>query len=846
MKLLALASGCCLMILALAFYACGLKGAPWTVSVGVDESPPRARDLLAYPEDGRIVGVNPPGFCWVPFEKAKSYRLEVRKAGAARSVLSTEPQSSTVYPPFQILEPSDYEWQVVYLDANGTPIARSKARWFRVPFSAVELKMPEVTRLKGELKGVRPRMFLTGSRLTALRDAIARGVMPSWPRLKKAADDALAEEPYPEPAPPRPGVPSDQEWLRTFTPAKVGSAHLARTALAYRITGEPRYLEGARRWMMTLASWDPRGITSHGLKLPDGEVGNDEASMPMLERMSFAWDWIGDQLTAAERAKVTEVMTERGNQVLRRLQQQDFLTHPFDNHSGRAIAFLGDAGLAFLGEIREADQWLDYSLRCYLTSYPGWGGDDGGWSQGMSYWSFYVYSHTNFLDALREAAGIDIFRRPFYRHTGYLPVYFHPPYAPEGGFGDGSYHPPSEIEGVLTDCFAETYRDPILKWQANQVATRGEKNITRWREWFMEDVVETLRGARESVTVPEPPSQLDGSRHFEDIGWVAMHSALGDADNDVWVLFKSSRFGSFSHSHADQNTFQLYAYGRAMAIDSGYYPSYGTPHDNYWTRQTQAHNGILINGRGQPAHTWEAAGRIESFEKDGLVTLVRGQAADAYNLPQPSSLAQGWEKYLKQPLPSMDPKLESFERTVAFIGSKERPLLVIQDYLRANAPAYFDWLLHAASPMKFDGRTGSVTIRSGEAQVDVRLVASVPCRFEQQTGFPIEPEFAANTAYVLGKESFANQSHLKASTEVASKEMKFLALFQPHRSSEIPPEIIVTKSESRTGFRVGDTEIEAWWGPGPKGGLKSGDAASEGRLLIKTLENGRLSTVVAR
>ena len=51
----------------------------------------------------------------------------------------------------------------------------------------------------------------------------------------------------------------------------------------------------------------------------------------------------------------------------------------------------------------------------------------------------------------------------------------------------------------------------------------------------------------------EPPTKLDGSRFFADIGWVTMHSALGDAEEDVWALFKSSRFGSFSHSHADQN-----------------------------------------------------------------------------------------------------------------------------------------------------------------------------------------------------------------------------------------------------------------------------------------------------
>ena len=83
----------------------------------------------------------------------------------------------------------------------------------------------------------------------------------------------------------------------------------------------------------------------------------------------------------AERARVLVIMPERGNQVLRLLKKQGFLTHPFSNHEGRVLAFLGNAGLSFLGDIPEADQWLDYVLRCYLTSFPAWGGDGGGWAQ---------------------------------------------------------------------------------------------------------------------------------------------------------------------------------------------------------------------------------------------------------------------------------------------------------------------------------------------------------------------------------------------------------------------------------------------------------------------------------
>ena len=806
----------CLAVLAVAAASGGCRAANWTEAIPVMEEAPRARDLLAYPADGKAAAVNPPGFCWTPNGRAKAYRVEVREAGkTSGTALASPPQTSTVFPPYRKLAPGEYVWQVVYLADAGQPFGRSQTRRFSLPAGAPELLMPDVAALRDKLGTVRPRMFLSGGRLQELRDAVAHGAVPSWPRLCEAADSALSEPLYPEPEPYRRGVSPDEEWLRTFTPGKAGSAHLARTALAWRLTGDRKYLEGARRWMLQLASWDPKGITSHGLAFSGGR-GNDEASMPMLERMSFAWDWMGGELTAEERAKVLASVTERGNQVLRKLRSQDFLSHPFDNHSGRAIAFLGDAGLAFLGDLPEAADWLDYALRCYLTSYPGWGGDEGGWSQGMSYWGFYVYGHTNFLEALRAATGTDVFRRPFYRNTGYLAVYFQPPYAPMGAFGDGGYHPPGEVEGMLTDCLAEVNRDPILKWQAQGVLTQGEKNTTRWREWFTEDVLAVLREGRPNATRPEPPSRLEGARYLPDIGWAAMHSALGDPANDVWVLFKSSRFGSYSHSHADQNTFQLYAYGRALAIDSGYYPSYGTPHDNLWTRQTQAHNGILIDGRGQPPFVWEAGGRIESFERRGVVTLVKGEAAGAYNLPQIPEVAKLWEQRLRQPLPPMTPQLEAFERTLAFAAAPGRPVLVVHDYLRASAPATFDWLLHALSRMNVDARGGAITVQDGPARLAVRLVAGSPLRFEQKSGFPVPPEPITNTAYVLGKEEFAEQWHLSARTASPAREMKFLAVLVPYRASEKPPEIVATRKGDAVGFRIGATEVSAGWGAGDR------------------------------
>ena len=60
-----------------------------------------------------------------------------------------------------------------------------------------------------------------------------------------------------------------------------------------------------------------------------------------------------------------------------------------------------------------------------------------------------------------------------------------------------------------------------------------------------------------------------------------------------------------------------------------------------------------------------------------------------------------WNKYYRATVPSMEPKVESCERTLAFVGSKTRPMLVVHDYVRTRAPTTFDWLLHTLNKMEF-------------------------------------------------------------------------------------------------------------------------------------------------
>ena len=374
------------------------------------------------------MGLNPPGFTWTAHERAGSYRFILYKdKPGGKVLLSRDSLRSTVTALDQTLAPGDYGWVILYRDSAGAEFARSNARLFTVKPGLPEQPLPDVAALGEKLKNTRPRLFLTPEVLSRIRAAAEKGGFGAWEMTLALADSALNEPLYAEPAPYKDGVFEVGEWRRIYTPGKQGSAHAARLALAWQVTGDRKYLEGAKRWLLNLSGWDPRGVTSFRVPLADGSEGNTEAAMPMLERMAMAYDWIAGELSPEEKAIILGAIRERCLVQLERYRAVDFLSNPWSNHDGRMMAFFGLASLAALGDFPEATDCMEYALTSYLTSYPGWGGDDGGWSQGLSYWSAYVYWLTEFAEALRQVSEIDLYRKPFFSNTGYFALYCQPP-----------------------------------------------------------------------------------------------------------------------------------------------------------------------------------------------------------------------------------------------------------------------------------------------------------------------------------------------------------------------------------------------------------------------------------
>jgi hypothetical protein len=170
--------------------------------------------------------------------------------------------------------------------------------------------------------------------------------------------------------------------------------------------------------------------------------------------------------------------------------------------------------------------------------------------------------------------------------------------------------------------------------------------------------------------------------------------------------------------------------------------------------------------------------------------------------------------------------VESFERTLAFVLDGDRPFLVVSDHIRTDAPATFDWLLHARQRMEVDSRTGAVAIASGQARCLVRLRSSIPAKFSQTGAFPVRPDERAS--------GFPDQWHLTARTAAPRAEVKFVAVLVPYRAGEAMPNIEPIEGSRAAGFRVGRSQVAAWWGDGETGPIQAGEVRGEGRLAVRT------------
>ena len=650
--------------------------------------------LLDEPKAGRLtiqysptadtdVTENPPRFMWIPVvddDARYALRLSTDPKFPKEKTQIFEGLPLNFFTPDATLDPGDYHWSYTTWDGTAPTSTWSSTRSFTVAENLTQIPLPA---REGRLANVatdHPRLWMTTDRLDDFKAAVKTDPDHcTWSTFYEESvlpwmDRDIIREPA--------GYPNHQRtapiWRQTYIDLQEVWYAIRHLAIGGKVTNDAAMTARAKDWLLEAASWDPMGVTSRAY--------TDEWAYRVCNALAWGYDWLYEELSEDERRIVREALLERTRDIAEHaILNAKIHLFPYDSHAVRSVSScIIPACIALLhdDETGQARDWLNYSIEFLYTVYSPWGDAEGGWAEGPHYWMTGISYLLDAANWLKSYTGLNIYERPFFKNTADFPLFTKAPNTRRATFGDDS------TMGDLTCIkigmnlrqFGGVTGNGAYQWYCDEnhrlnPGTEGDFYNWGWWDTRFDELAFRTDWPSVDATAPE-----GGMRHFKGVGWVGIQHEMANPDEHIQFVFKSSPYGSISHSHGDQNAFCMAAYGEDMAIQSGHYVAFNSSMHQSWRRQTRSKNAILINGKGQyaekdKAKALAAKGRIIAAEQHEDHYFIHGDATAAYQ--------------------SLSPEVTNAEREIYFVRNS---YFVIIDKVDAETPVTVDWLLHANNP----------------------------------------------------------------------------------------------------------------------------------------------------
>ncbi len=728
------------------------------------------------PASGEEPKFNSPSFQW-PTRKKATYSIRISSSRNFKiNLIEKQGLPYAIFNPHKKLDPGTWYWQYrVNTDPWNEPdslVIKTSTRVFDTPpIRAILAKIP----------ATHPRVLIGKAEVDELRKRT--GNYKESALLLNEAEDYLNQTvPTETSALPNFKGKDDFENEKIASIASKWAGWKIRNVLntlsqAYLLTGDKKYFKTAKVWMMEVSKWDPNG-PSHTNNFGDAAI---------MESLALGVDSFWDLLTEAERKQIVQHTAIRASQFyhlwIGQVESRSSSMHVWQH----ILHNLLRTSLALKGEIQEADQWLEYIYELWIAQSPKMAEEDGAWFNGTSYFGMNMLSLVDVSSIFKELSGIDFMGSPWFKNNPRWLIYAFPPKSVSDGFcNDGERYPfpPINYAGYC-DAMARLFGDPYAGWYAQATTKSLHSDIAEDQEfrWFR-----IRKGLNMKLPQPLNESSLPQAAVFPDIGVAYMHTTVQNATTDLMLSVRSSPFGPMAHAHADQNCFNIAYGGKRLFYNTGYRPAMGDPHFLGWYKQTQGHNGILIDGKGQPFSD-ESFGWIPRFLDGKQLSYAVGDASRAYAGIEEGTMTDHGMKHFRRHFLLLRPST-----------------IVIYDELEANHDAEWSWLLHNDSGLQINPENNTILAKNEVTYARLSLFASAPVDFRITDQFSVPVNNWTNKIDEEGDTLiFKNQWHFKGVSKEQSAKMRYLAVIQvkPDGSFE---QVLHQQDGS---FKVGNWNLKA-------------------------------------
>jgi len=698
---------------------------------------------------GEEPSFNSPGFQWPSKKNAVySFRLSSSK-DFSKNLMEKHEIPFAIFNPHKILDAGKWYWQYKVNDGKWNPIDS-----FLITDSTPKFETPEFKKLISAIPETHPRVLARKTDLDELRQR-AKNYKESEIIISEA-DNYLNQLP-PDEASLLPTFSGKNDFENSKIALLASKATgwkiynvLSSLSQAYILTDDKKYFETAKNWMLEISKWDTNG-PSHTSDFGDSGI---------MTGMAIGTDTFWDLLTKTERDFIIKPASVRASQFYKhwisQIESRSSSMHVWQHILHRVLY----TSLAFIGETPEADLWLEYIYELWIAQSPKMAEKDGAWFNGTGYFRMNTLTLYDVSAIFKDLSGVDFMWSDWYKNNPEWLIYAFPPNSVADGFcNDGNKHPEPTINYAgYADAAARSFNDPYALWYANEVAKGFGVDITHDDEfrWYR-----IQRGYKMNLPKPLNEFDLPQAAKFPDVGVAYMNTTLQTPETNLMLALRSSPFGSLAHTHADQNTFNIAYGGEKLFYNSGYRPAMGDPHFLGWYKHTQGHNGILIDGEGQPFSDG-AFGWIPRFLHGKQISYAVGDASNAY-----SGNVDG---------KNVDLGVKNFRRHYIML----RPsIIVIYDELEADHDAEWSWLLHNDNGFKVDAARQTILAESEVAKAKVSLFSSSSIDFQVTDKFSVPVDNWTNKIDEDGDTIvFKNQWHFKGVSKNKTSKMRYLAIIQ--------------------------------------------------------------------
>ncbi|NQU55572.1 MAG: DUF4962 domain-containing protein [Bacteroidetes bacterium] len=730
------------------------------------------------PSGGEVAKNNSPSFEWPSGKKAKYDVRLYSTIDFSENLMEKDEIPFAIFNPHKKLDEGIWYWQYRKSGGDWNPIDS-----FKITSASKDFVTPGLDKILSNVSSDHPRVFAKKSELNELR--VRAKDYKETAAILNEADKLLTEIPPTEKSalPVHKGENDfENEKIAQLASRTVGwqvFSTLNSLTQAYILTGDIKYFNAAKKWMLEVSGWDPNGI-SHLSNFGDSGI---------MTGLALAVDTFWDLLTEDEREKMIKQSAIRANNFynlwIGKVESRSSSMHVWQH----ILHQMFQTSLALAGEIQEANKWIDYIYELWLAQCPKMGENDGAWSNGAGYFKMGTLAMYDVNAILKQFTGLDFMQKEWFKNNPRWLLYAFPPGSVADGFcNDGDkYTEPNIHYAGFADAASRVLNLPYADWYAKEVAKIKGEDISAENEfrWYRIQQANKYNYPESVKYFTLPQAEV-----FEDVGVAYMNTSLQNASTNLMLSVRSSPFGPLAHSQAEQNTFNIAYGGKRLFYNSGYRPKMGDPHNLAWHKHTRGHNGILIDGEGQPFNAG-AYGWLPRFIHGEKISYALGDASNAY-----SGSDEG---------ENIDLGMKRFRRHYLLL----RPsTIVIYDELEADHKAEWSWLLHNDKGLDVDSTEKTITAENEFANAQVSLYSSSDIHFNLTDTFNIPARNWNRKVDENGKIiDFVDQWHFSGISKEKNQKMRYLAIIQvkPKNGESVCEELVFdqkSKSYLVNGWKI--------------------------------------------